>query len=123
MKTRTHTKSLKLKLLVPLFVSILVGLCFAVAIVVQTESNSRELKKSVRNLEFLRATSVLIQALQDERGMTDRYISREIIQDAIREQYDITDKAIAEFRPYLEGARFAEEIKENVNRSIDALPI
>ena len=121
MKIRNHSRSLRLKLLGPLVVSILVGLAFAIAIVFQTSTNTRSLKNSVENLEFLRRTSQLIQELQAERGLTDRYMGGLVIKEALDEQYTATDETISIFMPHLKESKIPEEAKESLLAALDSI--
>ena len=121
MKAGKRTISLRLKLVAPLAISILIGLGFAAAIVLGTSEDARKLGESVRNLEFLSATSRLIQEIQDERGLTELFMEGEVEKPELDAQYQETDKKIADFRSRLLASRIPDVVKEKAQRGIDSL--
>lgn len=97
MPMKTRTLSLRWKLIAPLAVSILIGLGFAAVIVRGVSEDTRKLGESVRNLEFLRSASKLIQELQDERALTELYIAGKARKLEMDAQYQDTDTKVSEF--------------------------
>jgi methyl-accepting chemotaxis protein len=109
-----------MKLLAPLLVSILIGLGFAVLIVLQVLSNTSVLQTNVRNMRLFRSASVLIQELQNERLAIGRYFSNEIDFAALQEQYGKTDGASSAFQSELGSSNIAETKKEVYREPIDS---
>lgn len=122
MKTSKHGLSIKIKLMVPLIVSILIGLGFAVAIVVDTSGNSQALGQSVRNLEFLQTVSRLIQELQNERGLTDLYMAGDAKKEELQAQYERTDVKVEVFQKHMAVSRLPDELRERAVRGMESLP-
>jgi hypothetical protein len=76
--------------------------------------------KSAQDLKFLRATSVMVQELQMERGTTVRYALAAVGEQELNEQRAKTDKALEVFRPLLEKADIPSEQRDRVMSSIDS---
>jgi methyl-accepting chemotaxis protein len=118
MRNIAHKHSLRFKLLGPLLVSILIGLAFAVLIVIQALSNTSGLDRSVQNLQTLRSTSALIQELQDERLVMGKYLSSEIPLGKLQEQYSKTEQAAAIFQSDLDNSRLSENRKKEYREAV-----
>ncbi len=115
------TSSLKLKLIAPLAVSILIGLGFAAAIVLGISRDTRDLARSVRNLEVLRSLSALLEEIQKERGLMDLYLAGEASKEQLQSQIESSDRAAAVFRPLLAASSLPDTAKEKVEGDLVSL--
>ncbi len=118
---KSRSVSLRWKLIVPLAVSILIGLGFAAVIVRGVSEDTRKLGESVRNLELLRSASALIQQLEDERALTELYMSGKAKKLELDAQYQDTDTRISDFTVRLEASRIPDVVKEKARRGLDSV--
>ncbi len=118
---KTLSVSLRWKLIVPLAVSILIGLGFAAVIVLGVSEDSRRLGESVRNLELLRSASILIQELEDERALTELYMSGKAMKVELDSQYQKTDTKVSDFVTRMMASRIPDVVKEKAQRGIDSV--
>ena len=114
------SKSLRFKLIAPLVASILIGLFFAGVFVVSNLTTSRQLTKSVRNVELVRATSALIHQLQLERGKGMLFLMRTISKADLDAQWALTDEASKKFVPLVAKSNLSAELKDKVTSSVDS---
>ncbi|HOX14236.1 MAG TPA: methyl-accepting chemotaxis protein, partial [Spirochaetales bacterium] len=118
---KTLSVSLRWKLIVPLAVSILIGLGFAAVIVLGVSEDSRRLGESVRNLELLRSASILIQELEDERALAELYMSGKAMKVELDAQYQETDTKVSDFVTRMMASRIPDVVKEKAQRGIDSV--
>ncbi|MFA6505279.1 MAG: methyl-accepting chemotaxis protein [Treponemataceae bacterium] len=114
------SKSLRVKLIAPLVVSILIGLFFAGVFVVKSLSDSRKLYHSVQNLELIKATSNLIQQIQLERGKSVLFLNHSIPKVDLTTQHTQTDAALGKFKPIYEKSSLTEDQILRIGASIES---
>jgi len=115
------TLSLKVKLFIPLALSGLVGLAFALAILRGVGADSRRIGQSVENLGFLKAVSLLAGNLQEERDATARFLSGALGRAELQERYEQTDDSSAAFLALLDGARVRDMDRERARSGLAAV--
>lgn len=114
------SKSLRVKLIAPILVSIMIGLFFAGVFVVRNMSDSSMLSKSVKDLEFVKVTSNLIHQIQLERGRSVLFLTKAISKADLEAQWLTTDSALANFKTLLENASLPEEQKMRIAASMES---
>ena len=116
----SNIRSLRIKLIAPLILSILIGLGFAGTIVVNNSRTSLSLARSARNMELLRTASALIHELQLERGSTVLYALGAMSEQELNNQRAKTDAAAEFFLPLLGKAALPPEQKDRLLASMDS---
>ncbi|HSV57017.1 MAG TPA: HAMP domain-containing methyl-accepting chemotaxis protein [Magnetospirillaceae bacterium] len=121
MKIKAGRVTLRLKLVAPLAVSMAIGMGFAAMIVRGISVDARILGESVRNMELLRAASLLIQELQEERGLTERFVAERAPKSELDHQYQASNARMQEFRDHLGVSRIPDAVKEKALASLDTI--
>ena len=122
MATIRASRTIRFKLTLPVALSILIGLGFALVFTLGLLSRMRVLSDSVRDIELIRSASVLVNELQKERGLSSLYMTGGASLADLQAKRKKTDEEALPFKENLARTKLAKDALLGPTLTLESYP-